>query len=109
MNEINNKFNNNQIKAGEMPTSETVLMDLVERTKPQNNNQPNNLNNKPKEFIKKIIDTNISNMDDNNKKAAEKIQEGLKTGDMTGAIEHMFKHPKNGRPLSYAEMRYFYG
>lgn len=44
-------------------------------------------------------------MDDNNKKAWNI----LKTKGTDEAIEHMFKHPETGKPLSYSEMRCFYG
>lgn len=44
-------------------------------------------------------------MDDNNKKAYNIF----KTKGTDKAIEHMFKHPETGKPLSYSEMRSFYG
>lgn len=33
----------------------------------------------------------------------------FKTKDTDAAIEYMFKHPETGKPLSYSEMRCFYG
>jgi len=47
----------------------------------------------------------INNMDDNNKIAANIMN----TKGMDAAVEHMFKHPKTGKPMSYSEMRYYYG
>ena len=47
----------------------------------------------------------INNMDDNNKTASN-IMNTKGTG---VAIEHMFKHPETGKPMSYSEMRYYYG
>jgi len=48
---------------------------------------------------------NTKGMDKNNKKA---LNIGKTKGEKA-MIEHMFKHPKTGRPLSYGEMRMFYG
>ena len=44
-------------------------------------------------------------MDDNNKKALNVMA----TEGFDAAVKHMFKHPENGRQLSYGEMRMFYG
>ena len=47
----------------------------------------------------------INNMDVNNKTAANIMN----TKGMEAAVEHMFKHPETGKPMSYSEMRYYYG
>lgn len=47
----------------------------------------------------------INNMDDNNKIASNIMN----TKGIGAAIEHMFKHPETGKPMSYSEMRYYYG
>ena len=47
----------------------------------------------------------INNMDNNNKTASHIMN----TKGMEAAIEHMFKHPETGKPMSYSEMRYYYG
>lgn len=47
----------------------------------------------------------INNMDVNNKTAANIMN----TKGMEAAIEHMFKHPETGKPMTYSEMRYYYG
>ena len=47
----------------------------------------------------------INNMDANNKTAANIMN----TKGMEAAVEHMFKHPETGKPMSYSEMRYYYG
>ena len=47
--------------------------------------------------------TNV--MDENNKKAMEIMN----TQSMEKAVEYMFTHPQTGKPMSYGEMRYFYG
>ena len=47
----------------------------------------------------------INNMDVNNKTAANIMN----TKGMESAVEHMFKHPKTGKPMTYSEMRYYYG
>ena len=47
----------------------------------------------------------VNNMDDNNKTASNIMN----TKGMEAAIEHMFKHPETGKPMSYSEMRYYYG
>ena len=47
----------------------------------------------------------VNNMDDNNKTASHIMN----TKCMEAAIEHMFKHPETGKPMSYSEMRYYYG
>jgi hypothetical protein len=44
-------------------------------------------------------------MDVNNKTAANIMN----TKGMESAVEHMFKHPKTGKPMTYSEMRYYYG
>lgn len=46
-----------------------------------------------------------NNMDENNKKAMEIMN----TQSMEKAVEYMFTHPQTGKPMSYGEMRYFYG
>ena len=49
--------------------------------------------------------TNASGMNSLNKKALNVLREkGLKA-----FVGHVFTHPENGRSLSYAEMRDFYG
>ena len=47
----------------------------------------------------------INNMVANNKTAANIMN----TKGMEAAVEHMFKHPETGKPMSYSEMRYYYG
>jgi hypothetical protein len=47
----------------------------------------------------------INNMDANNKTAANIMN----TKGMEAAVEHMFKHPETGKPMTYSEMRYYYG
>jgi hypothetical protein len=47
----------------------------------------------------------INNMDVNNKTAANIMN----TKGMEAAVEHMFKHPETGKPMTYSEMRYYYG
>ena len=44
-------------------------------------------------------------MDDNNKKAMEIAN----TQGIEAAVKHMFINPNTGEPMSYAEMRYYYG
>ena len=44
-------------------------------------------------------------MNDNNKKAMEVA----KTQGIEASVKHMLIHPKTGEPMSYAEMRYYYG
>ena len=44
-------------------------------------------------------------MNYNNKKAMNV----MKNEGMEAAVEHMFKHPKTGKPMTYGEMRSFYG
>lgn len=77
--------------------------------------QPNQMNspesNKTSSsLLKDILDPNKSvkledYMDDKNKKAM-KI---AKTQGLDAAVKHMFKHPTTGKPMSYSEMRYYYG
>jgi hypothetical protein len=58
------------------------------------------------EIGKNIISPSfINNMDDNNKTAAHIMN----TKGIDAAVEHMFKHPNTGKPMSYSEMRSFYG
>lgn len=47
----------------------------------------------------------IKGMDEYNKKATEV----LFTKSEEEFMEHVFKHPETGKPLSYSEMRSFYG
>lgn len=47
----------------------------------------------------------LPTMDEYNKKALEIG----KTKGCDEMVKHMFKHPETGRPLSYSEMRMFYG
>jgi hypothetical protein len=55
--------------------------------------------------VENIIDKNFELMDENNKKAATV----LKNQGIDNAVEFMFKHPKTGKPMDYATMRYYYG
>lgn len=59
-------------------------------------------------FFQNYKDNNpqiYNQMDDYNKKALDvAANQGEKA-----SVQHMFKHPENGRALSYAEMRSFYG
>jgi hypothetical protein len=76
----------------------------------QQNINTNPVNEQPKNTIGKAIlnssDFKIEDhMDDNNKKALKV----MKTQGMEAAIEHMFKHPETGKPMTYGEMRYYYG
>jgi len=56
-------------------------------------------------IVENIIDKKFELMDENNKKAATV----LKNQGMDAAVEFMFKHPKTGKPMDYATMRYYYG
>ena len=65
---------------------------------------------KSSSLMKDILDPNKSvkledYMDDNNKKAMKIV----KTQGLDAAVKHMFKHPTTGKPMSYSEMRYYYG
>jgi hypothetical protein len=54
----------------------------------------------------KLINKQIySQMDNNNKKAAD-VWASKGTD---AAVEHMFKHPETGKKMDYATMRYYYG
>ena len=54
----------------------------------------------------KLVNKQVySQMDNNNKKAADvMVSKGV-----DAAVEHMFKHHNTGKPMSYSEMRYYYG
>ena len=53
------------------------------------------------------------NADENNAKLAQKTIENAQTNNIDKAMKQMvedcFKDPKTARPLTYAEMRMFYG
>ena len=77
--------------------------------KPNQMNSPES-NKTSSSLLKDIIHPNKSvkledYMDDNNKKAM-KI---AKTQGLDAAVKYMFTHPTTGKPMSYSEMRYYYG
>jgi len=54
----------------------------------------------------KLINKQVySQMDNNNKKAADV----LASKGTEAAVEYMFKHPETGQKMDYATMRYYYG
>ena len=52
-----------------------------------------------------IFEKVSQNMDEYNKKAFKVMC----TQPMEKAVEYMFTHPQTGKPMSYGEMRHFYG
>lgn len=69
------------------------------------NSLPNNHPYKIQQVKKDNNSQMYNQMDDINKKA---LKVAANQGEYA-LVQHMFKHPDNGRALSYAEMRTFYG
>ena len=60
-----------------------------------------------------LLENCVKNGDGANSKLAQETLEDSKKVGMQKAMENLaqncFKHPETGRPLSYSEMRMFYG
>lgn len=86
------------------------MSSLQEIPKQMNSVQENKTGNTSSSLLKDILNPNKNvkiedYMDDNNKKAMEVA----KTQGLDAAVKHMFTHPTTSKPMSYAEMRYYYG
>ena len=60
---------------------------------------------KPSDMRAYTTNALYSKMDDNNKKAIDVMA----TKGMDAAVKHMFTHPSTGKPMTYSQMRHFYG
>ena len=70
-------------------------------------------NEVPETIGRGLLKNCAKNGDDANSKLAQKTLEQANKVGVQAAYEQMakdcFKHPENGRPLSYGEMRMYYG